>query len=76
MHPHIGRTLSSFELGEAQVHANMAVLPILLPGNGLDYLTMHEALAGGLLQVQEVSEGGLRAKPQGHQQGRQAGAPP
>jgi hypothetical protein len=58
MHQAIGRTLSSFELGEAQVHANMGVVPILLAGNGLEYLTMKEALEAGLLQITEVSEGG------------------
>jgi hypothetical protein len=36
----------------------MAVVPILLAGNGLEYLTMKEALEAGLLQITEVSEGG------------------
>lgn len=58
MHPNVGRSLSSFILGEVQVHANMAVVPILMAGNGLEYLTMKEALEAGLLQITEVSEGG------------------
>lgn len=59
MHQTIGRTLSSFELGEAQSHANMVVLPILRKdGDGPDYLTLKEALDAGLLIISEVSEGG------------------
>jgi len=59
MHETIGRSLSAFELGEVQRHANMAVVPILWPkSGGPDYLTMKEALEKAVLVVTEVSEGG------------------
>jgi hypothetical protein len=59
MHQIISHALSSFELGEAQIHTNMTIVPVLVPnGGGPDYLTMREALDAGVLAVTEVSEGG------------------
>ncbi len=59
MHENIVRSLSAFELGEAQSHANMVLVPVLWPqSGGPDYLTMKEALEKAVLVVTEVSEGG------------------
>lgn len=45
--------------GEMKFHGALAVLPIMadLP-NGIEYLTLGEALAAGTLKITEVSEGG------------------
>jgi ARG/rhodanese/phosphatase superfamily protein len=51
--------LSSIELGEAQQHANMTVVPLLTaPRRGPRYMMLAQALADNLLTVSEVDEGG------------------
>ena len=51
--------LGKVKLGRKQSHRNLAVFP-LLSGytTALDYMTLDEALAGGLIEVTEVSQGG------------------
>lgn len=51
--------LRSVQLGQPQVHENLAVYPVLIPnGHTRGYLTLDEALQGGSLEVKEVHEGG------------------
>jgi len=51
--------LDKVKVGRKQSHRNLAVFP-LLSGytTALDYMTLDEALAGGLIEVTEVSQGG------------------
>lgn len=46
------------EFGELQTFKNMAVLPILGPEGGPQYITLRMALERGVLTVKEVSAGG------------------
>ena len=55
----IAGRLVRLALGEAQIHRNIVVFPLLGPDAGAaPYLTLGEALAGHCLTVTEVSEGG------------------
>jgi len=51
--------LDKVKIGRKQSHQNLAVFP-LLSGytTAFDYMTLDEALAGGLIEVTEVSHGG------------------
>jgi ARG and Rhodanese-Phosphatase-superfamily-associated Protein domain len=51
--------LDKVKVGRKQSHRNLAVFP-LLSGytTAFDYMTLDEALAGGLIEVTEVSQGG------------------
>ena len=51
--------LGKVKVGRKQSHRNLAVFP-LLSGytTAFDYMTLDEALAGGLIEVTEVSQGG------------------
>jgi len=51
--------LDKVKVGRKQSHRNLAIFP-LLSGytTALDYITLDEALAGGLIEVTEVSQGG------------------
>ncbi|MGQ0658198.1 MAG: ARPP-1 family domain-containing protein [Chromatiales bacterium] len=52
-------TLIEFALGDPTVRENLAVFPLLTgKRRECDYLTLDEALEGGLAEVSEVSEGG------------------
>ncbi len=52
-------TLDTLEIGEPVAAANLTMFPLLLPEDTLPaYLTLDEALAGGLASVTEVSESG------------------
>jgi len=58
--PFITRFLCSVRLGAAQRCAGLAAFPLFADdGEGPPYLTLAEALAAGLLVVQELGEGGL-----------------
>lgn len=51
--------VTTLELGELQTYENMAVAPLFSPvKGGPSYVTMKEALEGGVLLVTEVGEGG------------------
>jgi len=51
--------IMSIEPGDMQVHDNLAVIPLLMDGNGgSSYITLKVALEKGTLTVKEVSEGG------------------
>ena len=57
----IAQALSSVTLGQEVGHRNLVMLPLLRnsdAANGLDYLTLDEALAAGLAEITEVSEQG------------------
>lgn len=55
----ITKTLESLELGDAVVHENLAVFPLLGGKRGAaPYDTLREALQAGTVTVTEVSEGG------------------
>jgi hypothetical protein len=52
-------TLDTLEIGNAISAANLTMFPLLLPQETIPaYLTLDEALAGGLASVTEVSEAG------------------
>jgi len=47
------------ELKEVQAYENLAIVPLLCPGNGgPDYMTLRDALDRGVLTITEISEGG------------------
>ena len=51
--------LDKVKVGRKQSYRNLAVFPLLSGyATGLDYMTLDEGLAGGLIQVTEVSQGG------------------
>ena len=52
--------VGAIELGERQTHGPLAVFPVRLreDEDGPEYVTLGEAIAGGLAVVTEVSEGG------------------
>ena len=53
---------TELKFGEVQVHAHVAVIPIVGNGDsGTDYLTMKEAMDKHFLTVTEVTEGGTVA---------------
>ena len=55
----IKEKLEGIKFGDVQVHKHVAVIPVTgANGSGPEYLTMKEALAGNLLIITEVSEGG------------------
>jgi len=55
----IDELLAKIKLGGKQSHLNMALYPFLMPDTGdPDYLTLEEALAEGVVEITEVSEGG------------------
>ncbi len=55
----VQKSLEEINFGNIQVHAHVAVIPIIGNGNsGPDYLTMKEAMEQQFLTVTEVTEGG------------------
>jgi hypothetical protein len=51
--------LKEAKIGRKQSHQNLAIFPLLSSyANGLDYITLDEALTEGLIEVVEVSEEG------------------
>jgi hypothetical protein len=51
--------LKKAKIGRKQSHQNLAIFPLLSSyANGLDYITLDEALTEGLIEVVEVSEEG------------------
>jgi len=59
----MGRTVENFlmeiEVTAAQSFENMAVFPLLMPGDGgPEYITLGEALERGVFVATETSEGG------------------
>ena len=51
--------LDKVKLGRKQSHRNLAVFPLLSGySTAFDYMTLDEALPGGLIEVTEVSQGG------------------
>jgi len=51
--------LDKVKIGRKQSHRNLAVFPLLSGYTTvLDYMTLDEALAGGVIEVTEVSQGG------------------
>ncbi|MGW8223727.1 MAG: ARPP-1 family domain-containing protein [Syntrophobacteria bacterium] len=51
--------LKKAKIGRKQSHQNLAIFPLLSSyTNGLDYITLDEALSEGLIEVVEVSEEG------------------
>jgi len=55
----IKTNLERVTFGELQINKHVAVAPMFVTnGNGIDYLTMKEAMDSNLLIVTEVSEGG------------------
>jgi hypothetical protein len=51
--------LDKVKVGRKQSHRNLALFPLLSGYTAaLDYITLDEALAGGLIEVMEVSQGG------------------
>jgi hypothetical protein len=51
--------LEQAKVGRKQVYKNMAVFPLLSDYfSNLDYILLDEALAGGMIEVTEVSEHG------------------
>ena len=51
--------MEGMKFGDVLIHQHVAVIPIISTnGNGMDYLTMKEALEGHVLRVTEVTEGG------------------
>ena len=59
MNATIDRQLSHLELGKLQHFQNLAIVPLLVPGDeGPVYLTLAQAMAQGVLTITEVTEGG------------------
>ena len=55
----VANCLMKLEFGEVQRHENMSAVPLFVSnGGGLRYLTLKEALDGGVLVISEVSTGG------------------
>jgi hypothetical protein len=55
----IQKSLKGSEIGEAQQHGSLAMLPLLASSEGgVDYLLAGEALRSGVARVTEVSESG------------------
>ena len=55
----IQKYLTKAKIGRKQSHQNLAIFPLLSSyANGLDYITLDEALTEGLIEVVEVSEEG------------------
>jgi len=55
----IQKSLKEMEIGEAQQHGSLAMLPLLASSEGgVDYLLLGEALRSGVARVTEVSESG------------------
>ena len=51
--------IGSLKLEEVQKFKNLAMVPVISDyDDGLDYITLGEALGGGSLEIREVSEGG------------------
>lgn len=51
--------LGSLKLGEIQQFKNLAMVPVISDyDDGLDYITLGEALGGATIEIREVSEGG------------------
>ncbi|RKZ82141.1 MAG: hypothetical protein DRR19_21145 [Candidatus Parabeggiatoa sp. nov. 1] len=59
MEPIIHKYLESLKLGNIQVFKNMAIVPLTAPADdGLEYLTLQEALDQQMLKVTEISDSG------------------
>jgi len=59
MDQNIKNFIGRIQLGDMQVHDNMAVIPLFLDSNGgPSYITLKEALDMGTFTVTEVSKGG------------------
>jgi len=55
----VAQPLKGIELGDVQIHRNLAMWPLLGGGgDGADYLLLGEAIGAGLVRVTEISEGG------------------
>lgn len=55
----VAETLTQLAVGAAERHQNLTLIPLLDAGaRATPYLTLHEALAAGLLEITEVSESG------------------
>ena len=51
--------IGSLKLGEVQKFKNLAMVPVISDyDDGLAYITLGEALGGGLIEIREVSKGG------------------
>ena len=51
--------LGSLQLAEVQQFKNLAMVTVVSDyDDGLDYITLGEALGGGSIEIREVSEGG------------------
>ena len=51
--------IGSLKLGEVQKFKNLAMVPVISDyDDGLDYITLGEALSAGSIEIREVSEGG------------------
>jgi hypothetical protein len=54
----LSETLQDVRLGEARAHANLTLFPLLAQSHTPAYLTLDQALAGGELRIEEVSQAG------------------
>ena len=55
----INTYLGSLHIGEKQTHKNLSMYPIICPeGVSLDYLLLDEALAGNVIEIAELNQGG------------------
>jgi len=55
----INTYLGSLQIGAQQAHKNLAMYPIICPeGVSLDYLLLDEALAGNVIEIAELNQGG------------------
>src|SRR5512143_3552797 len=51
--------LENVKMGGKQSHLNMTLIPLLAPDAGApDYMILEEALAQGVVEITEVSQGG------------------
>jgi hypothetical protein len=55
----VSQTLSRLAVGAPERHRNLTIIPLLDGKEGASpYLTLHDALEAGLLEITEVSEAG------------------
>jgi hypothetical protein len=55
----INTYLGSLNIGSRQTHKNLSMYPIICPeGVSLDYLLLDEALAGNVIEIAELNQGG------------------
>jgi len=55
----INTYLGSLNIGAQQTHKNLSMYPIICPeGVSLDYLLLDEALAGNVIEIAELNQGG------------------